>query len=134
LAVFTEGALGFAGDGFYNQLAGLRLDYHASPRFALGLALSYANLKGPDGRAHNVLPAAMLEWRAPLTRDVSLPIRFFSGYLPRNGPWIKAALGLSRRLNSRTTLTLEAIAPALWIVRDSTVGSLDAALELAVDL
>jgi hypothetical protein len=37
-------------------------------------------------------------------------------------------------LSSRTTLTLEALAPALWVVRDSTLGSLDASLELAVDL
>jgi hypothetical protein len=96
--------------------------------------LSYANLKGPNGRVHNVLPAAMLEWRAPLGNDVALPIRFFSGYLPKNGPWLKLALGLSRRLSERTTLTFEALAPALWVVRNSTAGSFDASLELAVDL
>jgi hypothetical protein len=134
LALFAEGALGFTGDGFYNQLVGPRLDYHAGNRLTLGLALSYANLKGPNGRTSNVLPAAMLEWRAPLTRDVALPVRLVSGYLPRNGPWLKLALGLSRRLSSRTTLTFEALAPALWIVRSSTVGSMDASLELAVDL
>lgn len=134
LALFTEGALGFSHDGFYNQLVGPRLDYHAGNRLTLGAAFSYVNLKGKNGRASNVLPAAMLEWRFPLGTDVALPIRFFSGYLPRNGPWLKAALGLSRRLGSRTTLTFEAIAPALWVVRDSTVGSLDASLELAIDL
>ena len=134
LAVFAEGAWGFAHDGFYNQLVGPRLDYHAGERLTLGLALSYANLKGPNGRVSNVLPAAMLEWRTPLAHDVALPVRFFSGYLPRNGPWLKLALGLSRRLSERTTLTLEALAPALWIVRNSTAGSLDASLELAVDL
>jgi hypothetical protein len=134
LAVFAEGALGFADDGFYNQLVGPRLDYHAGNRLTLGVALSYANLKGPNGRAHNILPAGMLEWRAPLGDYVALPIRFFSGYLPKNGPWLKLALGLSRRLSERTTLTFEALAPALWVVRNSTVGSFDASLELAVDL
>jgi hypothetical protein len=134
LAVFTEGALGFQDDGFYNHLVGPRLDYHAGDRLTLGVALSYANLKGPNGRVSNVLPAALLEWRAPLGQDIALPIRFFSGYLPLNGPWLKLALGLSRRLGDRTTLTFEALAPALWIVRDSTVASMDASLELAVEL
>ncbi|HWA78477.1 MAG TPA: hypothetical protein VG937_39345 [Polyangiaceae bacterium] len=134
LALFTEAALGFSGDGFYNHLVGPRLDYHAGDHLTLGAALSYINLKGKNGRASNVLPAAMLEWRSPLGSDVALPVRFFSGYLPRNGPWLKAALGLSRRLGSRTTITFEAIAPALWVVRDSTVGSFDASLELAIDL
>jgi hypothetical protein len=134
LAVFAEGALGFSGDGFYNQLVGPRLDYHAGERLTLGLALSYANLKGPNGRVSNVLPAAMLEWRAPLANDVALPVRFFSGYLPRNGPWLKLALGLSRRLSPRTTLTFEALAPTLWVVRNTTVSSFDASLELTVAL
>jgi hypothetical protein len=134
LTLFTEAALGFSNDGFYNHLVGPRLDYHAGPHLTLGAALSYINLKGKNGRASNVLPAAMLEWRTPLGSDVALPVRLFSGYLPRNGPWFKAALGLSRRLSSRTTLTFEALAPALWVVRDSTVGSFDASLELAIDL
>jgi len=134
LAVFTEGALGFADDGFYNQLVGVRLDYHAGERFTLGFATSYANLKGKEGRAHNVLAAAMLEWRFPVSRKVSFPLRFFTGYLPRNGPWLKAALGLSHSLGQRTRITFEFFAPALWVVHDSTVGSVDAALEFAVDL
>ncbi|HET9932171.1 MAG TPA: hypothetical protein VFQ35_15820 [Polyangiaceae bacterium] len=134
LAGFAEGALGLADDGFYNQLVGVRLDYRPSDRLALGFALSYANLKGKNGRAHNVLPAAMLEWRIPASDRVAIPVRFFSGYLPNNGPWLKAALGLSHRLGERSRITLEAIAPALWIVHDASVGSFDASLEYAVDL
>lgn len=134
LAAFTEGALGYAGDGFYNQLAGLRLDYRAGERLALGLSLSYANLKGKNGRAHNVLPAAMLEWHFPLSERVGLPLRFYSGYLPKNGPWLKAALGLSHRVGDRSRITFEAIAPALWVVHDANVGSFDVALEYSVDL
>lgn len=134
LAGFAEGAFGYADDGFYNQLAGLRLDYRAAERLSVGFALSYANLKGKNGRAHNVLPAAMLEWSVPLSPRVGLPLRFFSGYLPKNGPWIKAALGLSHRVGQRSRITFEALAPALWIVHDSTVGSFDVALEYSVEL
>ncbi|MGC4091390.1 MAG: hypothetical protein QM756_26630 [Polyangiaceae bacterium] len=134
LAAFTEAAIGFADDGFYNQLTGLRLDYRPAPRFSLGVAASYANLKGKSGRAHNVLPAAMLEWRFPLSTEVSLPLRFFTGYLPRNGPWIKASLGLSHRIGQRSRIGFELLAPALWVVHDSVSHSLDAAIEYAVDL
>lgn len=134
LAGFAEGALGFADDGFYNQLVGLRLDFRAADRLALGFALSYANLKGKSGRAHNVLPAAMLEWSIPATERVAIPVRLFSGYLPKNGPWLKAALGLSHRLGERSRVTLEAVAPALWTVHDASVGSFDASLEYAIEL
>jgi hypothetical protein len=134
LAGFAESAVGFADDGFYNQLVGLRLDYRTGKHLTLGLAGSYANLKGPHGRANNFLPAGMLEWRVPASETVSIPIRFFSGYLPKNGPWLKAALGISRRFGDRISLTVEALAPVLWVVKDSTVASFDATLEVSVDL
>lgn len=134
LAGFAEGALGFADDGFYNQLVGLRLDFRPAKRLAIGFALSYANLKGKNGRAHNALPAAMLEWSFPASKSISVPLRFYSGYLPNNGPWLKAALGLSHPLSEHSRFTIEAIAPALWIVHDASVGSFDALLEYAVDL
>lgn len=134
LAVFTESAVGFAGDGFYNQLTGLRLDYRTGNHLVLGFGASYANLKGPEHRVSNVLPVAMLGWEAPLSDRVCLPVRFATGYLPKNGPWLKAALGLGYRFNERTRLTFEALAPALWIVHDSAVGSLDAAVELSIGL
>jgi hypothetical protein len=134
LAAFTEGALGLEGDGFYNQLTGARLDFRTGRHLTLGFGASYANLKGKEGRTHNALFAAMLEWYAPVSARVGVPIRLVSGYLPHNGPWLKAALGLSYDFSDRTRLTFEALAPALWVVHDDTVGSLDASIELAFAL
>ena len=135
LAVAAESAFGLSGSGFYNQLAGLRLDYRTASPLTLGVGASYANLKASDGgRAHNVLLTGMLEWNARLSRHAGLPVRLVSGYLPKNGPFLKAAVGLSYELGASTRLTFEALAPALWIVRDSTVGSFDATLELAFAL
>lgn len=135
LAVAAESAFGLSGSGFYNQLVGLRLDYRTASPLTLGLGTSYANLKASDGgRAHNALISGMLEWNARLSRQAGLPVRLVTGYLPKNGPFLKVALGLSYDLSDSTRLTLEALAPALWIVRDSTVGSFDATLELAFAL
>jgi hypothetical protein len=135
LAVAAESAFGLSGAGFYNQLAGLRLDYRTASPLTLGVGTSYANLKASDGgRTHNALITGMLEWNAPLSRQAGLPLRLVSGYLPKNGPFIKTAIGLSYEFSAGTRLTLELLAPALWIVRDSTVGSFDATIELAFAL
>jgi hypothetical protein len=134
LALRTESAFGYSGAGFYNHLAGVRLDYRPDPRFGLGVLASYANLKGADGRAHNLLVAGMVECRLPLGARVSLPVRGYTGYLPANGPWLKAAAGPSFTLTPTTELTLELVAPALWVIRERMVGSLDVSLELVFRL
>jgi hypothetical protein len=134
LALRTESAFGYSGAGFYNHLAGVRLDYRPDPRFGIGVLASYANLKGAEGRAHNLLVAGMVEWRLPLSARVSLPVRGYTGYLPANGPWLKAATGPSFTLAPRTELTLELAAPALWVIRERVVGSFDVSLELALRL
>jgi hypothetical protein len=77
---------------------------------------------------------ARLEWHLPLSERVGLPLRFYSSYLPKNGPWRKAALGLSHRIGERSRITSEAIAPALSVVHDASVGSFDVALEYSIEL
>jgi hypothetical protein len=134
IAAFTEAALGMDGDGFYNHLAGVRLDYRIGKHLGLGAAFSYVNLKGASGRVHNVLPALMGEWYFPVNPNFGLPLRAYAGYLPKNGPWLKAAFGLSGRLGKHTVLTVEGLAPTLWVVRDTTVTSFDLAVELAFEL
>ena len=113
---------------------GGRFDYRTGGHLTLGLGASYVNLKGAEGRTHNALLAAMLEWNAPVSPRVGVPLRLVSGYLPKNGPWLKAALGLSYDFNSSTRLTFEAFAPTLWVVKDYTVASLDASIELSFAL
>jgi hypothetical protein len=134
LALRSASAFGYSGAGFYNHLAGARLDYRPDPRFAIGVLASYANLKGAEGRAHNVLVAGMVEYRLPLSARIALPVRGYTGYLPANGPWLEAATGLRFGLGPTTELTLELVAPALWVIRERVVGSFDAAIELAFRL
>ena len=61
-AVQTEAAIGVYPGDFYNHLAGVRLDLVFSPHVSFGGYVGYANLKGKDGRANNVLPYAQVEY------------------------------------------------------------------------
>lgn len=136
LAVQTEGAFGLGQRFFYNHLAGARIDYGFPGDFALGGYLGYANLKGKDGRASNVLPYAQVEYRIhwSSTSGVRIPIRFGSGYLPRNGPFLRLAAGPSFSLGQSVRLGFDLLAPTVWVVRNSTVFSLDVAAEVSFAL
>jgi hypothetical protein len=132
LALKSESAIGMSGDGFYNHLLGARFDRRFTPHWAIGLSVAYANLKGKDGRAHNVLPMAELEYRASLSDDWAIPIRFGSGYLPKNGPVVRASAGIGYTFTEDMELALDLIAPMGWVANERVVLSLDLAAELGI--
>jgi hypothetical protein len=136
LAIQTESAFGIAAHPFYNHLFGARVDYWFPGGFALGGYLGYVNLKGMNGRASNVLPYLQLEYRLhwPGGSRVLVPLRFGSGYLPKNGPFLRLAAGPSFPIGESTRLGFDLIAPTFWIVKNSTVVSLDVAAELSFEL
>ena len=83
VAAFATVALGMPSLVFVNELAGARFELGFTPRFSLGMSLAYANLKGKDGRASNVLPEASVAYRIPFGDGAfGIPIRFSGGYLP----------------------------------------------------
>ena len=129
----VEPAFGVAGGSFYNQLAGARIDYRFTPEIALGGYLGYANLKGKDGRAHDVLPYLNLEYRPRLGQNSAfgLPLGFGTGYLPNNGPFLRLSAGLSYALGPQTDVVIAFFNPTFWVVHDRTVISLGAALEVS---
>jgi hypothetical protein len=112
---------------------GARADARFTDRLALGAYLGYANLKGQNGRVHNVLPALELEYRPSLgeASAFGLPLRFTTGYLPQNGPMLRLSAGLSYAVSPGVELVLDAFAPTFWIIRDRTVVSLGAGLEVS---
>jgi hypothetical protein len=63
-----------------------------------------------------------------------VPLRFGSGYLPKNGPVLRVAAGPSFPLSNTVRLGLDLFAPTFVIVHDRTVVSLDVAAELSFDL
>ena len=134
LALQTEAAFGRLTGRFRNQLVGVRVDLQFSPRVSFGGYLGYVNLKGKDGRASSLLPYAQLEYmvgrnaRAP----VRVPLRFATGYLPRNGPVLRLATGLAFALTPRADLVTELLAPMLWVTNDQLLLSLNLSLELAI--
>jgi hypothetical protein len=132
-ALQVEPAFGVAGGSFYNQLAGARVDYRFTPEIALGSYLGYANLKGKDGRAHDLLPYLNLEYRPRLGQDSAfgLPLGFATGYLPNNGPFLRLSAGLSYAVSPATDIVFAFFTPTFWVVHDRTVVSLGAALEVS---
>lgn len=131
LALQTEAAFGVATGSFYNHLAGARLDRRFSEEFALGAYAGYANLKGKEGRAHNVLAHFMLEYRIGLDDDWALPLRFAPGYLPQNGPTLRMSAGVSWEVADDVELVLEPVTPMVWLTGDEAVLSLNVAAEVA---
>jgi hypothetical protein len=135
VAVQTESAAGVGPGSFYNHLVGLRLDFEFSPRVRFGGYLGYANLKGKDGRAHDLLPYGQVEYLAGRSgATVRIPFRFASGYLPRNGPIVRASTGLAFALGPNVDLVTELLAPMVWVTGDQMLLSMNFSLELAFRL
>ena len=129
-AVQTEAAIGVYPGDFYNHLAGVRLDLVFSPHVSFGGYVGYANLKGKDGRANNVLPYAQVEYMMGSPGSVRFPLRFASGYLPRNGPVVRLSAGFAFPLTPKIDLVTEVLVPTIWITRDQMLLSMDLAAEL----
>ena len=100
----------------------------------MGLALSYANLRGPTGRAHNVLPEVQLDYRLHLSDTWRLPLRAAAGYLPRNGPTLQLSAGVGAAVSESVELTFDLVAPMFWISDDLAVTSMNLGVEVGVDL
>lgn len=132
-ALQAEPAFGVAGGSFYNQLLGARVDYRFTDTIALGTYLGYANMKGKEGRAHDVLPYLNLEYRPRLGENSAfgLPFRFGTGYLPNNGPLMRLSVGVSYAVNAHTDIVIDFFTPTFWVIHDRTVISLGAALEVS---
>lgn len=127
----STSAFGVTHAKFFNQLAGARLDYRFTSRFAFGASLAYANLKGKDRRVHEVLPEVFSEYRAPLQKEsFGLPLRFALGYLPKNGPTLRLGAGLDFALSELVSLELFPLEPMIWLNRERPEVSLNASLGL----
>jgi hypothetical protein len=129
-AAQTEAAIGVYPGDFYNHLVGVRLDLVFSPHVSFGGYVGYTNLKGKDGRANNVLPYAQVEYMLGPPGGVRVPLRFASGYLPRNGPVVRLSAGFAFPLTPKVDLVTELLVPTIWITRDQMLLSMDLAVEL----
>lgn len=146
ISLNTEGAVGLTTGinestttkepTFYNQVVGPRFDYGFPNDFAVGAFVGYANLKGMNGRASNVLSYLQLEYRTRVSKksDFRLPLRFALGYLPNDGPFLRLAGGVNFPLGNGVHLGLDLVAPAFWVIGNRTVLSLDGGAEVGFDL
>jgi hypothetical protein len=130
LALQTEAALGVYPGDFYNHLVGGRFDLVFSPHVSFGGYLGYANLKGKEGRTSNLLAYAQVEYLIGPANHVRIPLRFATGYLPRNGPVMRLSTGFAFPLTPTVDLYTELLAPMIWLTGDQMVLSMDLAAEV----
>jgi len=133
--VSSTSAFGISHGSFFNQLAGGRLEYRFTETFAFGGVVSYANLEGKMGRAHNVLAEAMLAYRLPGgDRALGVPLQLGLGFLPKNGPTLRLGIGLDWAITERLAVEVIPLQPMLWVSRErpelALCGSLGAILAL----
>ena len=130
LALQTEGAIGLYPGDFYNHLVGGRFDLVFSPHVSFGGYVGYANLKGKEGRASNMLAYVQAEYMAGAPNGVRVPFRFASGYLPRNGPVMRLATGFAFPVSPTIDVVTELLAPMIWLTGNQMVISMDVAAEM----
>ena len=133
LTLASTSAFGVTNAKFFNQLLGLRIDRRFTPRFAFGAGLSYANLKGKDGRAHNTLLEVFSEYRAPLKGEAfGLPLRFALGYLPNNGPTLRLGAGLDFAIAERVSCEITPLETMVWLTRERPEVSMNGSVALRI--
>lgn len=133
VAFISTSAFGVTHAKFFNELLGARLDYRFTSRFAFGASLAYANLKGKDGRVHNVLPELSTEYRVPLRKEaLGLPLRLSLGFLPKNGPTLRLGAGVDFAFSDAVSCEVIPLEPMVWLTRERPEVSLNASIALRV--
>jgi hypothetical protein len=131
--LMSTSAFGVTHAKFFNELLGARLDYRFTSRFAFGASLAYANLKGKDGRVHNVLPEVSTEYRVPLrTEALGIPLRLSLGFLPKNGPTLRLGAGVDFAFSDAVSCEVIPLEPMVWLTRERPEISLNASIALRV--
>jgi hypothetical protein len=119
-------AFGLRGGKFVNVLAGGRMAFNWAPRMAFELGVAYANLRGRERRVHNALPEVSAHYRVPLPGPVlGMPFRLGAGFLPKNGPTLRASLGLDAVVSPSTIVELDLLEPMVWVTNDRSELSLN---------
>jgi len=123
---YVTSAFGLRGGHFINVLAGGRFGFKWSQSAAFELGMAYANLRGKEGRVHNVLPEVTMLFRIPLPSPVlGMPFRVGGGYLPKNGPTLRASLGFDLALSPTTIVELALAEPMVWVTHSRAELSLN---------
>jgi len=61
-----------------------------------------------------------------------MPLRFATGFLPKNGPTLRVSAGLDFALSQRLSLDVMPLEPMVWVNRERPEVSLNGSLALRV--
>ncbi len=133
IALQTEASIGTTQGNFYNHFVGLRVDVRLVRDVILGLYGAYANLDGRAGRVHDFFFMLQLDGRVrpSNTLDLTIPLRFGVGYLPFNGPVVRASAGVAYALDPHWELEADLVAPTFYGVPSRLAVAFDFAAELS---
>ncbi len=136
LALGFEFAFGPGNDAFWNFLGYGRAAWFPVDRFGITASVSYANLRGRTNRVSNALFMVGVETAVELiTRNhVYLPLRAEVGYLPFNGPVVRATAGVAFNVATNTRIELDILSPTIWILPGVTAVSLDVGAQVLFDI
>jgi hypothetical protein len=129
-------AFGPGRDSFVNALLFARAAYYVSDRLGFTGSISYANLRGRQGRVSNALFLVGVETAVDLVPQsrIFIPLRLELGYLPANGPVARITAGLSFPLARRVRLEVDLVSPTLWVLPETSPVSLDLAASMFFSL
>jgi hypothetical protein len=136
LALGFEFALGPGNDPFWNFIGYGRAAWFPVDRFGITASVGYANLRGRTNRVSNVLPMIGVETAIELLarQHVYIPLRAEVGYLPFNGPVIRATAGVAFNVSQNTRIELDILSPTIWVLPGTVAVSLDLGAQLLFDI
>jgi hypothetical protein len=136
LALGFEFALGPGADPFWNFLGYGRAAWFPVDRFGITASVSYANLRGRTNRVSNALFMVGVETAIELVarHHVYIPLRAEFGYLPFNGPVLRATAGVAFNVSQNTRIELDILSPTIWILPGVTAVSLDLGAQVLFDI
>jgi hypothetical protein len=84
----------------------------------------------------NVLPMIGVETAIELLarQHVYIPLRAEVGYLPFNGPVIRATAGVAFNVSQNTRIELDILSPTIWVLPGTVAVSLDLGAQVLFDI
>ncbi len=136
LAAGFEFALGPGADAFWNFLAYGRAAWFPVDRFGITASVAYGNLRGRSNRVSNALFMVGVETAIDLLprQHVYIPLRAEVGYLPFNGPVVRATAAIAFNVARNVRLELDLLSPTVWVLPGGAAVSMDLGAQVILDL
>jgi hypothetical protein len=113
VALIGGPGIGTGDTRFYTFNLRARFELRFTRNLAASAVTGYVNLPGGGQRVHNIPFLGQLEYKIAIAdlERLRVPIRFGMGYIPFNGPMVRASAGVNYELNDAWEIGADLIAP-----------------------